>query len=464
MSKKIILIDPLGWVREFNTGLGYISATLKKAGHEVKVIDLNNNSKRIDERLLSAKNADIIGISIKSFTLKEINSKALLIAGDPHIKIDGINFMKNNDIFDIAVVGEGELIMVEIANGSDLSSINGIIYRKQIEGKIQLMINPGEGYVKNLDSLPFPDYTSFDSIDNLTSYPLITSRGCPYACNYCSVPFISGRKFRAREPSLVVEEIEYAINTYKVKNFDVMDDDFSVNIKRAKEILKEIIRKKLNINLSFGNGIRADRIDEELLFLMKEAGCQHIMFGVESGDEKVFNNINKGEKLETIINAIQMAKRIGIKSVGGFFIINLPGSTFESDLKSIALAKNLGLTIANFSIFVPYPGKKFWEILNNDKNIIFLRPWQEGFTYGKNICSVFETTNYREKDIIKMFYISNIRLYNYLAIIEGEKGTIKKGFKLVYIILKYDLKNFPKHINRLFFKLINLLERDLRRN
>jgi radical SAM superfamily enzyme YgiQ (UPF0313 family) len=177
------------------------------------------------------------------------------------------------------------------------------------------------------------------------------------------------------------------------------------------------------------------------------------MFGIESADENIFNSINKGETLETVINAVNLSKKSGISSIGGFFMINLPGSTFESDMKSVAFAKKLGIT-ASFSIFVPYPGTKFWEILENNSKIKFLRPWQEGFSYGKKICSVYETEQYKEKDIVNMFYISNIRNYNYIAIVEGEEGVIRKTLKLMYVILRYDSTGVPVHFVKLFRILI----------
>ena len=452
---KIIFIDPQGTVKGFNTGLGYLAASLLKAGHTVKVLDFNNNQSNINERLSAIKDADIIGLSIKSFTLqsalalavkvKAMNKNALLICGGPHITIDGLNFMYENTIFDVGVIGEGEITVVEIANQKPLKDISGIIYREN--GK--LINNPGKGWIQDLDKLPFPDYTSFDTVNQISFYPLITSRGCPYPCKYCSVPIVIGRKWRSRNPDFIIDELKYAISIYKINSFDILDDDFTLILERSKELCKKLLSHNLNLTWSCGNGIRADRVDKELLSLMKQSGCQRVVFGIESGDEQVFNGINKAEPQEKIIDAVKIAKSVGLK-VGGFFIIGLPGSNFKSDLKSINFAKQLNLDIAGFGLFVPYPGTTFWDNLQNNSNYIFLRPWQEGFHYGQHLHSIFETVDYREKERIKMFYIANLRVGNGLWIVSGEKNTIKRFTKLFIFIMKYDIKDLGFYINIFF--------------
>ncbi len=452
---KIILIDPQGTVKGFNTGLGYLAASLLKAGHTVKVLDFNNYQNNIDERLSIIKDADIIGLSIKSFTLqsalnlavkvKAINKNALLVCGGPHITIDSLNFMSENTIFDVGVIGEGEITVVEIANQKPLKDIPGIIYREN--GK--LINTSGKGWIQDLDKLSFPDYTSFDTVNQMSVYPLITSRGCPYPCRYCSVPIVIGRKWRARNPKYIISELKHAIKAYNISRFEILDDNFTLIIDRAKQISKNLISEKLNLKWSCGNGIRADRIDEELLTLMKNAGCTQIMFGIESGDEQIFDMINKSEPQQKIINAVNISKKLGI-FVGGFFIIGLPGSTFKTDLKSINFAKKLNLDIALFGLFVPYPGTPFWNMMQNDSTYIFLRPWQEGFHYGQHLHSVFETIDYKEKERIKMFYVANLRLGNGLLIVSGEKNTIKRLIKLFIFIMKYDIKDLGFYTNIFF--------------
>lgn len=198
---NIALIDPKGVVKELNAGLGYLASILAKEGHNVKVVDLNNYEDNEKERLRRIIYSDIIGISIKTSTIKEglriakfiknNNKNVILICGGPHIKIDGYDFMKENNIFDIGVIGEGEQVFIDIIKNKKRKEIDGIIYRENKEIKI----NPLKERIKDLNKLPFPAYHLFDSIHNeINNYPIVTSRGCPYDCNYCSVPNIMGKK------------------------------------------------------------------------------------------------------------------------------------------------------------------------------------------------------------------------------------------------------------------------------
>ena len=206
-NMKFVFIDPKGFTNGLNTGLGYLSATLLKDGHTVKVIDFNNKSGSEDFRLSTCKDADFVGISIKSFTLdesvrliKKIRqiSKAKIIVGGPHITLDGANFIKENDV-DICVLGEGEETIKEIVE-KNLREIKGIMFK---DGERKLSTGMRE-WITDIDQIPFPDYSVFDSVENIRNYPLVTSRGCPYNCTYCSVCNVIGRKWRARSPENII--------------------------------------------------------------------------------------------------------------------------------------------------------------------------------------------------------------------------------------------------------------------
>lgn len=409
---KIVLIDPKGFSDGLNTGLGYLAAVLKE--HAMSVVDFNNKSGDEYRRLSVVKEADIVGISIKSFTLneslrlaklvKKINPHTKLIAGGPHVTTDGYNFLRENPVFDVCVVGEGEAPFFEIASGKAYEKIKGIIFRKNNE----IIVNETRGWIANLDALPFPEYGAFDSVDDaIYSYPLVTSRGCPYSCTYCSVGNVIGKRWRARSPKNVIDELVHAKEKYKCEEFRVLDDDFTLDIKRAKKICHLLIENNLNLKWSCPNGIRADKLDEELIALMKNSGCYSISIGIESGVPEVFDKIKKGEKLEDVENAVRMIKKNGIK-VHGFFIIGLPGSIYKKDRESAKFGKRIGLDSALFGILVPYPGTEVYEILKNDKNVVWLDDWKKGFHIGFKPKPIFETPNYMAKEMKKAYYLNNI--------------------------------------------------------
>jgi radical SAM superfamily enzyme YgiQ (UPF0313 family) len=412
---KIVLIDPKGLTLGLNSGLGYLASALKSRGYAVNVVDFNNKPGNEKERLGIVKYADFIGISIKSFTLneaikiaklvKKINNKATIIAGGPHLAIDGYNFLNENKCFDMAVIGEGEETLLEIIEKKDYKNIAGIIYRKGNEIKI----NQKKKLIDNLDSLPFPDYTCFDS--KMAAYPLVTSRGCPYSCTYCSVRDVMGVKWRARTPENILEELKKAKETYEINEFKILDDNFTLDIIRVKKLCRLMIENKIDMKWSCPNGIRADRLDAELLKLMKASGCYSISIGIESLHPDVFEEIDKGEKLSVVKNAVRMIKNTGIE-VKGFFIIGLPGSTYEKDKFTLKESKKLGLDAASWGILVPYPGTRIWSWLSEEikkGNAKIIRDWKKGFHMGFLPKPVFETDGYKANDMLKLYYIANLR-------------------------------------------------------
>ncbi len=431
---NVIFIDPKGVWDGLNNGLAYVAACIR-GGCDVSVIDFVNRSGDAEKRMGDIKNAGIVGISVKSFTLTEsvamaniaraLNPNARIIAGGPHVIVDGLNFMKENPAFDMAVAGEAEMTFKEIVAGRNVEQISGIIYRDGNE----LKQNPMRGWIEGLDALPFPVYDDFDSVNvngkirQIENWPLVTSRGCPYTCVYCNVPNVIGRKFRARSAKNIIAELRYAKEKYMSREFKVLDDNFTLQMDRSKEICRLIIEEKLGMKWACPNGIRADRLDEELCELMKEAGCYSISVGVESGDADVFAGLKKGEKLGDIERGIMLAQAAGVK-VHGFFIIGLPGSTYEKDMASIEFAKKLGIS-ASWGILVPYPGTDVWERIKSDKNARILRDWKEGFHIGARPKPVFETVGYTAEERVKAYYRANMSTIKKRDIPKAAKIIIK---------------------------------------
>ncbi len=431
---KIVFVDPKGVWEGLNNGVASIDAMIRDE-HSITVVDFVNRSGNFEKRMDAAKNADIVGISIKSFTLEEsvmvaehvrkINPTARIVAGGPHIIVDGFNFMKQYGMFDLAVKGEAELTFNELASGKHPDSIEGLIYR---DGG-NLVETQTRKWIPNLDTLPFPNYDDFDSINidgkisKIETWPLVTSRGCPYSCTYCNVPTVIGRKFRTRSGRNILDELRYAQEKYRSQEFKVLDDNFTLLMDRAKDICKLFIDEKMSMRWTCPNGIRADRLDEELCKLMKQAGCYSMSIGVESGDPEVFEKINKGEKLADVERGIRIAQAAGIQ-VHGFFIIGLVGSSAETDKRSVEFAKRMGIS-ASWGILVPYPGTPVWDQVRADPNVRMLRDWKEGFHIGARPKVVFDTLEYTAEERVKMYYYANMATIKKKDIPRAAKMIIK---------------------------------------
>jgi len=422
---KIVFIDPPGVTYGLNTGIGYLCGALKKHGYnDIRVVDFNNMPGNTKKRLEAVGDANIVGISIKSLTLKsaielakavkKTNPKALIIAGGAHITLDAKHFLQECAEFDACIVGESESSVVKLVSGSAYETIPGFYYRR--DGEVVVPKLPQER-VSELDALPFPDYDSFDSVAErgIDEYPLVTSRGCPYQCIYCSVRNVMGAAWKMRSSENVIEELKRVKAKYGyLKKFRIVDDNFTLDMERAKTLCRMITTEKLTFGWSCPNGVRADRLDPELLGLMKESGCFSISIGVESLDEDVFNSINKGERLEDIVKAAKMIKEVGIR-LEGFFIIGLPGSTYAKDMNTVKKARELGFAFMSWSVLVPYPGTPVWKWVaeNDGKTVRILRDWKEGFHVGLNPKPVFETTDYTAKERTAAYrkaYLSSLKL------------------------------------------------------
>lgn len=447
---RVCLIDPPGIVKGLNTGLGYLASSLIQEGHQVRVLDLNNNTRNIKERLNKIRDSDVIGISVKSSTaqisrrIAETIGRKDLICGGTHITIDGNAFLRANANFKLGVMGEGEETIVElmdaVKSGLNLRDIKGIIFR---EGE-EIVVNPRRQFISDLDSLPNPNYEIFDSFTGIiVHYPLVTSRGCPHSCIYCCAGEVSGRRWRWRTPERLIEELELAKSKYSTKSFEIIDDNFTQDLGRAKKFCQLLIEHKVNMKWACYNGIRADRLDEELVALMKESGCNAVSIGVESLDNDVFNRIGKGETLDDIRWAISLLNKYKIE-VEGSFIIGLPGDNLKKTIASIQLCREMHFNKTVWNLFVPYPGTRAWDWVNTETKI--LRDWTEGFHFGTEIKPVFETEDFTEIERIRAYRMANIKCRGYFALINAEKSLIANAFNITKLILKYDARNVAPHI------------------
>ena len=402
LGGKSLTINP-------HVGIAYLSSFLKKNGVEVRVFDdgIENNHHKLLSTI-KGFNPDIIGVSVFSYCYKyacdlikviKDNYKIPLVLGGAHV-----NIIKEKILLDtgaeFAIKHEGEYSLLELlkeleTKGNNFKGIKGLIWR-HADGIVE---NPDRPWIEDLDSLPFPEYDIFD-IKKYFFYqdrilPIITSRGCPYACNFCSVNSVMGREFRPRSAKNVVEEIEYFVQK-GWKSFAVNDDCFTLDIDRAEEICDLILQKKIDITFQLLNGIRVDRVTPRLLKKMKLAGCIYVAYGCESGSDKILKIIQKGITTEQVRKAVSWANEAGIPNSVNF-IIGHTQETYSNALETINFAKSLPTGFTIFHNLLPYPGTKAY-VWAQEHGKFFISPKY----YLENILShhgqpIFETDDFTKK-------------------------------------------------------------------
>lgn len=272
---------------------------------------------------------------------------------------------------DFVLCGEGEIAFPKLIKNNFINkNIQGVYSLKNL--KHNSLIRKAES-VMNLDKLPFPDWQSL----NPNTYPkaphgavarnfpigiIMTTRGCPYQCTFCASREFYDLKIRFRTPENVISEIKYLIKNFGVREICFEDDNLTMKRDHVEKICNLIIKNNLKISWTCPNGIRADRVDEELIRLMKKSGCYFFSYGIESANPKILKNIKKMETIDTIKKSIEIADKVGIETQG-FFIFGLPGETKKTIEESIQFAKNSKLTRAHFMILDVLPGSELWEKL-----------------------------------------------------------------------------------------------------
>lgn len=372
-------------------GVGYIASFLKSKDIDITILDayaeglnIESASKRIREL-----NPDIVGFSVLTpavpmslklaETIKNNNKNIIIIFGGIHPSLMPEETLKNPTV-DFVVRGEGEITFYELVRAfekdqSDVEKIKGISYRKN--GGI--WHTPDREYIQDLDCLPYIDWEMFPMKKYRCLphwkiaepfYPMITSRGCPARCTFCSLS-TQGKVNRARSSKNVVDEIEYLVNKRKANQILVLDASFPVSKDRAFELCNEIIKRRLNKKMAWTCETRVNFVDYPLLKRMREAGCKKVAFGIESGVQELLDNVKKGFRLESVRKAVKNAKEAGLEVIA-FYMFGLPGETIEMSKKTIEFAIELNTDIATFSLTVPYPGTELYEQIKKEgalKNI-----------------------------------------------------------------------------------------------
>lgn len=358
-------------------GLGYLSEILKVSGIENDVVDmrLDPNVCRLKSKIKEFQ-PDLIGISVMTLlhrqtyrSIEEIKNtfpQVALVVGGPHVATFRENILLRCQAIDFGITQEGEQALIELCRGLNYTDIKGLIYRHDE----QVTYTGPRPFIAALDSLPFPKYSRFALDKYITDeIPLLTSRGCPYNCIYCPVKTAIGRKFRFRSPQSIADEIQYWYKKGK-RHFGIVDDNFMMIKSRVLGLCQEIDGRKLyGLELRCPNGVRADQCSRELLARMKDIGFKYLAIGVEAGNNRILERINKGEKIEVIKQAIEDACDLGYEVIL-FFLVGSPGETWQDIEDSVNIALSYPVFDAKFYNLIPFPDTELFNWVNENKYFI----------------------------------------------------------------------------------------------
>ena len=414
---KVALINPSqsAVYSQPPVGLALIAAVLEREGYQVAVLDANALKLQPEAVVPLVSDADVIGLTAITPTintaiaiarqLKKAYPALPIVLGGAHATLLSEETLATAPEIDIIVRGEGEQTIIDLLsaleNKEPLDNIPGISYRKYGE----VVSNPTRYKNINLDSLPFLAYHLLPWRRYKPHPPhgralpfaaIITSRGCPYRCSYCSKP-IFGNKFRGQSPERVVEEVAYHKRRFGIKEFAFYDDVFTLDKRRAQAIADEIIKRGLKIHWTCET--RVNLVDKDLLRHIKQAGCYAIAYGIESASQEILDTLNKDITLDQAEEAVRLSQEVGLQTIG-YFMIGSPGESPETIRQTIDLAKKLKLDFAQFAVTIPFPGTKLYDLYldgRKDNNI----SW-ESFVYtrsGTDRAPVFESSLLKRDDI-----------------------------------------------------------------
>lgn len=354
-------------------GLPYIASYLRNN------TDFNDIHILIENVLnkISDLKPDIIGISSVSQNYTKATQYAKIIKEtfDIPVIIGGIHItlmpQSLSEYSDLAVIGEGEETMAELMavfkkdrqfKKEKLAEIKGIAYRDN--GRIK--VNPRREFIKNLDTIPFP---ARDLLGQKYFLSMMTSRGCPFSCSYCSSIALWQRKTRYFSPEYIVDEISELIERYNAIKINFWDDTFIINKKRVRRIVELIKRRGIHKKVEFRCAARADEIDDEICSLLKEMNIIEISMGLESGSTRILKEFKGGKASpEKNMQAIETCKKYGF-STGGSFMLGFPTETEQDMLQTYQLIKNSKLDAVSAYIVLPLPGTQLWKYAL-DKNLV----------------------------------------------------------------------------------------------
>ena len=370
--------------------LSYLAAVLQKEGIEVQMLDLlvaQYSGDKIRHKLEEYQ-PQVVGATCVTLNYptaarilkvcKDFDPGIVTVIGGPHVSFALKETLLRAPWIDVVVIREGERTLVELIRalerGTGFGQVAGIAFR---EDKRVVQTEPRPP-IENLGELPLParhllPLSKYRAL--VAPCNIITSRGCPYGCIFCSGRRIFGRKVRFRHPKLVVDELEVIHKELSFEKINIVDDTFTANHRHARDVCDEIIRR--NLDIQWTAFARVDTVTPELVEIMKAAGCSYVLFGVESGSQEILNTIKKGITVDDVRKGVKITTEAGI-GVFASFILGLPGESPETARQSVAFAKELRSEYGakyGFHLLSPLPGTELYEKAEEYGLRILTRNW-----------------------------------------------------------------------------------------
>ncbi len=428
ISRSNSFEDDLRELLFFPLGLGYLFSVSKNAGFEVDFLDCyqkgchtftdieGSNTVRVGikeaeiSEYIQMFKPDVVGVSCIISNrfydvldicriVKKIDKGIVTVVGGGHPTIQSEDTLSNSEI-DFIIRGEGENSFLRLLYAIQ----EGIVDGRIIDGVIykycgQICESPEIDFIDDLDTLPFPAYKEMGFeryIEDNRTASIITSRGCTQQCVFCLAPKIWGKRYRSRSVENILEEIIYLKENFQIDRINFLDDNFLKDKPRAKKLFEALIENKYVKSWSTEHGVEPYLLDEELVNLMVESGCEKIGLAIESGDQWVLNNIiKKPVDLNRVKEIVKYIKPFDIK-LRGFFIMGIPGEKILNIENTINFARELELDSCAFFSAIPIPGTELYEICKNNGYV--RKDKLELLKYNFSTVNI-ETEDFSRKDI-----------------------------------------------------------------
>lgn len=380
-------------------GIGYLAAHIRDVA-TVRVVDSTLGPADIEgfADVVREMEPDLVGFSVVTYAattslkwmrvVKSLCPKAVTMAGGPHPAALPKEYLAQcGDALDYVMTGECEFtfrqLVAMMAAGESLTAdraaiaatVPGAVVRvRSLEDGGDAFVHSHASNAEDIDDYGMPAWDLMEPrlyphaphgafARRFPVAPIITSRGCPYACGFCTVPYLVGRKMRYRSARLIADELRLLKGRYGIREFQIVDDNFTIRKQHTLDVCDEIIRHNLIMPWSTPNGVRVDALDDDVLDAMKAAGCYSISLGIESGSPAVLKRMVKHLDLDIVPDTVERIRKRGME-VNAFFILGYPGETPDEAEMTLRYARSLALTRANFSAFTPLPGTPEFDALS----------------------------------------------------------------------------------------------------
>lgn len=436
---KVLLIKPRSdkyklWEDKYAwLGLAYISATLNENRITAKIVEASFGRKKELCGLLAKERPEFVGISVMTVNYKtalkiselckEFDPKIRIVLGGPHICLDTCKLLPA--FIDFAIIGEGELATLALVKsvilGEEPKEVGGLFYRWAGEIKFNRSL-----LLEDIDKIPMPhpyvDYRKYRTTDYPSRFRrnsafVLTARGCPNRCNFCSIASAFGHKIRFHSVGRVIREIEY-LKQQGIKSIRFIDPIFNLDRDRTLKLCRALGK----INIEWACYTHVNKMDLDTMSLFKETGCSLVSYGIESASQDILNGAVKGITPLAAIRATQAAQKAGLKTFG-FFVIGLPQETYTTILQTVEYANRLELDYALFLIATPFPGTDLYRAAKEKKYI-------QSFDWDLYFASIFDNAPIMKTDVLDL---------------KGVKEIIKIVYKRYYL----NPKNIMRALSRL---------------